>query len=73
MASLALQKMLIQQDQEKIYLLPGWPREWDVKFRLRAYGNTVVEGSVANGKLEELAVTPSSREKDVINMWEYNP
>lgn len=72
-ASLALQKMLIQQDQEKICLLPAWPREWDVKFRLRAYGNTVVEGSVANGKLEELAVTPSSREKDVINMWEYNP
>lgn len=69
-ASLALQKMLMQQDGEKIYLLPAWPKDWNVKFKLRAYGNTVVEGTVVNGKLENLNVTPSSRQTNVINLWE---
>jgi alpha-L-fucosidase 2 len=41
--SVALQKMLLQEGDGKIYLLPAWPKEWDVNFKLHASGNTTVE------------------------------
>jgi hypothetical protein len=62
-----MQAMLIQADpySEKIYLLPAWPKDWDVDFKLHAPYNTVIKGTFKNGKLEELNVTPSSRRNDV--------
>jgi hypothetical protein len=51
----------------KLHLLAGWPREWDVVFKLHAPGQTVVEGVVKRGKLESLKVTPAAREKDIVN------
>jgi hypothetical protein len=49
----------------KIRLLPAWPQEWDVEFKLHAPGQTVVEGCYRQGKLETLTVTPTSRREDV--------
>ena len=49
----------------KIYLLPAWPKDWNVDFKLHAPKNTTVEGTFRNGKLEQLKVTPESRRKDV--------
>jgi hypothetical protein len=49
----------------KIYVLPAWPKEWDVAFKLHAPRNTVVEGEYRGGKLVRLDVTPASRRKDV--------
>ena len=69
-AMIALQRMLVQYDGDKIYLLPAWPKEWDVDFNLHAPRNTVVEGVIRNGKIERLEVTPSSRKKDLIIGWE---
>lgn len=63
--SVALQKMLIQEDGDKIALLPAWPKNWDCKFKLRANKKTVISGEVKGGKLLYLNVTPSSRAKDV--------
>lgn len=65
---LALQLMLLQAEPGptgKIRLLPTWPGDWDVSFRLHAPGRTVVEGVYRGGKLTELKVTPESRRKDV--------
>jgi len=62
----ALQAMLMQTDGQKIYLLPAWPKKWDVDFKLHAPGNTVIEGVVTNGKLVKMTITPRSRSKDVI-------
>ena len=61
------QSMLMQADpySKKIYLLPAWPKEWDVTFKLHAPYKTVVEGTVKNGKIEDLKVSPKSRFKDV--------
>jgi hypothetical protein len=67
---IGLQDMLMQTNGASIYLLPAWPREWDVDFKLHAPYDTVVAGHVRNGKLVELMVTPEQRRSDVINLWE---
>ena len=63
---MALQTMLLQADHGKILVLPAWPREWDVDFKLHAPENTTVEGSVRGGKLENLKVVPETRKKNVV-------
>lgn len=63
---IALQRMLMQTEGEKILLLPAWPKAWNADFKLHAPGKTVIEGSVRDGKLENLKVTPASRRKDII-------
>jgi hypothetical protein len=64
----ALQAMVMQTDGEKILLLPAWPKEWDVDFRLHAPYNTVVAGRVEDGKVVALDVVPAGRRKDVVVM-----
>jgi hypothetical protein len=61
----ALQAMLMQTDGKKIFLLPAWPREWDVHFRLHAPYQTIIEGQVRGGKIVRLAVRPSARRQDI--------
>jgi hypothetical protein len=60
------QAMLLQPDGDKLRLLPAWPRDWNVRFKLRAPGNTIVECTYKNGQIERLNVEPASRLKDVI-------
>ena len=62
----AFQAMLMQTDGRKIFLLPAWPPEWDVDFKLHAPDRTTVEGRVRGGKVEQLKVVPDSRRADVI-------
>jgi alpha-L-fucosidase 2 len=62
----ALQRMLIQCEGDRIVLMPAWPKEWDVNFKLNAPYNTTVECVYKNGKVEKLVVTPESRKKDVV-------
>lgn len=64
----ALQSMLLISGKEKIYLLPAWPEDWDVSFRLRASGNTIVDCEYKDGKVVKLEVTPKDRVRDVVNM-----
>ncbi len=66
----AFQSMLLQADPytEKIFLLPAWPEEWNVYFKLHAPYNTTIEGRFDNGTLEILNITPSSRKEDIVIM-----
>lgn len=64
--SIALQRMLVQEVPGKILLLPAWPKDWDVNFKLHAMQNTTVEGEVKDGKINRLKVTPESRLKEVV-------
>ena len=59
------QALLMQTDGRKIFLLPAWPKEWDADFKLHAPFKTIVEGSVRDGKMTALNVTPEERRKDV--------
>lgn len=63
---LALNYMLLQCEGKEIRLLPCWPKDWDVEFKLRAPYNTIIEGSYVNGKLDRLIVTPESRKEDIV-------
>ncbi len=65
---IGLQEMLVQYDGKKIYLLPAWPKDWDVHFKLHAPYQTTVEAVVKDGKLQSLKVLPEERTKDVVNM-----
>lgn len=47
---IGVQEMLMQTVGDKIYLLPAWPKEWNVSFKLHAPGNTVVECVWKTGK-----------------------
>jgi hypothetical protein len=63
--SIALQEMLLQTPGRQIHVLPAWPADWDVSFRLHAPEQTVVEGRVEEGQLVSLTVTPAARRADV--------
>ncbi|WP_242689038.1 DUF5703 domain-containing protein [Pedobacter sp. SYSU D00535] len=63
---IGLQEMLLQTDGKKIYLLPTWPKDKDVHFKLHAPYNTTVEARVVNGQIEVLKVIPASRKADII-------
>lgn len=63
---MGLQAMILQADDGKIRLLPAWPKGWDLDFKLCAPQNTTIQGTVKNGKLIDMKVTPESRRKDVI-------
>lgn len=62
--------MLLQSDSMesggKIYLLPAWPKAWDVDFKLHARGNTWIRCRTKGGKIVELEVEPKARMKDVV-------
>jgi hypothetical protein len=62
----ATQAMLIQSEGDRIFVLPAWPADWNVNFKLRAPKQTTVEGVVENGVLTALTVTPASRRGNVV-------
>ena len=64
----ALQSMVLQSDGRKIYLLPAWPEDWDVSFKLHAAGNTTVECVYRDGRVKSLQVAPDSRRSDIVDM-----
>lgn len=53
-ASIALQRMLLQYDADKITTLPAWPKEWNVRFKLNIPGKKVFEGVYENGELKKV-------------------
>ncbi len=64
---IGLQEMLLQTGEDgRIYILPAWPKTWDVHFRLHAPGNTTVEVRYEGGEVKSLIVTPEKRRADVV-------
>lgn len=63
---ITLQEMLMQNVGDSILILPCWPKEWNVSFKLHAPKQTTVECTYNNGKIETLSVFPESRRKDII-------
>jgi hypothetical protein len=62
---LTLQHMLLTVGGEEIFLLPAWPKEWDVSFKLHAPHHTVVECIDRGGKLQKLDISPPSRRNNL--------
>lgn len=63
---IGLQEMLMQTVGTKIHILPSWPLDKDVHFKLHAPYNTTVEVNYKNGEIEKLEVYPKERENDII-------
>ena len=63
---LTTQLMLLQSKGRSLRVLPAWPRDWDVSFKLHGPDNTTVECVYRGGKIEKLKVTPAERRADVI-------
>ena len=47
-----LQTMVLQSHGNSVYLLPAFPKRWNVRFRLHTRGRGIAEGSYRNGKWE---------------------
>lgn len=62
---IGLQEMLLQTIGRKIHVLPCWPKDKDVCFKLHAPENTTVEVEYIDGKVRKLEVLPASRMEDV--------
>ncbi|HXP63555.1 MAG TPA: LamG-like jellyroll fold domain-containing protein, partial [Dongiaceae bacterium] len=63
--SMALERMLAQEAGRKILLLPAWPADWDVDFKLHLRRGAVLTGIVKDGRLRSWDIVPSSRKEDV--------
>jgi len=61
----ALQAMLLQTDGKRMYLLPAWPVDWDVDFKLHAPFRTIIQGKVRKGQIEKLDISPEHRRTDL--------
>ena len=61
-----LQAMLLQSEGRKIFLLPAWPKDWDVRFKLHAPARTVIQCEYRGGTIRMLKVTPRDRRKDIV-------
>jgi hypothetical protein len=61
---IGLQEMLLQTDGKEIRVLPTWPKEWDVDFKLNAPYNTVVNATVINGN-KKINISPEIRKEDI--------
>ena len=66
MQEMVMQTHSLPSERGKIRLLPAWPKEWDVDFKLHAPHQTAVEGKFRSGKMAQLKVTPKERLADVI-------
>ena len=61
-----LQEMLLQPGENgEILLVPAWPKDWDIHFKLVGPKNTRIEGSIIAGNFVSLSVLPASRFKDI--------
>jgi len=63
--AIAFQRMLVQEGGGKILLLPAWPVQWDVDFKLHLSGGAVLTGTVLDGKLAAWDITPAARKNEV--------
>ncbi len=63
---IGLQEMLLQEVNEKLYLFPAWPKEWNIRFKLCASRSTTVEAEMKDGQVVNVKVTPKERQNDVV-------
>ena len=61
-----VQNMALQSDGRRLFLLPAWPKGWNVRFKLHAPYRTTVQCDYRDGKIQEFLVSPSQRRADII-------
>jgi hypothetical protein len=66
---IALQRMVMVYDDNQIYLLPAWPKDWNLEFKLHAPDRAVVSGVVKSGRLVKWSIKPTKRKKNINVMF----
>ena len=56
-AMIALQRMLLQYDNDTVTMLPAWPANWDVRFRLNGPDGTRHDGAFQDGKMVKSSIS----------------
>lgn len=56
---IGIQEMLFQQRGNKLYLLPAWPAEWDVSFKMHLQGGGTVEAIYSDGEVKKVKISGS--------------
>jgi hypothetical protein len=46
----ALQAMLVQSEKGQNYMLPAWPKDWDVQFKVNITGREQISGNYTQQK-----------------------
>ena len=46
----ALQAMLVQSEKGQTYMLPAWPKDWEVQFKVNVMGNEQISGNYSQQK-----------------------
>lgn len=64
--AICLQEMILQSRNNEIRVLPAWPDDWSVDFKLHA-PYEVVEGEFKDGKMVSLHTTQNSPKTKIIN------
>ncbi len=64
---ITMQKMLTQTYRGVTYLLPSWPKDWNVKFKVVLPDNNFVEGDYNNGELTYKKSNDSVKIEQLIN------
>jgi hypothetical protein len=60
--------MLVQEGQGKILLLPAWPANWDVDFKLHVSHGGILTGTVKDGQLVTWKIDPPTLADKVVVM-----
>lgn len=63
---IGLQEMLMQCVDNKLYILPAWPMQMDVHFKLHAPHNTTIEVKWEKGRLVKLEKLPSISPLEIV-------
>jgi hypothetical protein len=66
MQEMVMQTHALPGERGKIRLLPAWPKEWDVDFKLHAPYKTTVECKAKSGNITFLKVIPNQRRSDMV-------
>lgn len=66
-AMIALQKMLLQEKDNTIFLLPAWPANWDVSFKLCTAENSFIEGRYSSKNGLKIDRRPAKRNIRIVN------
>lgn len=56
-----LQEMILQCVEDTLFVLPAWPRNWNVDFKLHVPGKTFIEGIYMDGDLKSINIDPERK------------
>lgn len=61
-----LQQMVMQVKGNNVYILPAFPKEWNVSFKLHPNSTTTIELEYKDGKIKKMDIYPEEEKNNII-------